>query len=79
MCCSPATGSTVPSCASTIGRHASTSIPPNAFTIAANPEKSITIIRSMRSPVSSCTALTVHAGPPAAYVALMRQVVYGDV
>ena len=56
----------MPSSASSIREHTLTLMPSSASTIVLKPMKSMPITRSIFSPVSCWTALTVHAGPPTA-------------
>ena len=51
--------------------------PPMESTMFLKPSKLNTISRSIRNPVSACTALTVQAGPPTAYALVIFHSEYG--
>ena len=74
MTCSPPVATIVCSSASTIGPQMFIEMPPSASTMARKPAKSMPMTRSIGSPVRSCTARTVHCGPPTEYAELMCQV-----
>ena len=75
--CTPGVAMTVPSWASMIGLQTLMVMPCSASTMSLKPAKSMMITRVIFRPVSSCTAFTVHCGPPTENALVIFHSVYG--